>query len=70
MSAERKSVIVVGDPGPPGAKMAVLEGDPTKEGIFTMRLLLPDGYGVAPHWHPKVERLTIISGTLNLGTGG
>jgi uncharacterized protein DUF4437 len=60
-------------PGPsslaPGAKMAVLEGDPAKEGMFTMRLLLPDGYRVNPHWHPKTERLTIISGTLNLGTG-
>src|SRR5262245_19006386 len=54
---------------PPGAKMAVLEGDPAKEGFFTMRLLMPDGYRVAPHWHPKVERLTIISGTVNLGTG-
>ncbi len=53
----------------PGAKVAVLEGDLAKEGFFTMRLLLPDGYRVAPHWHPKVERLTIISGTLNLGTG-
>jgi len=61
------------EPGPsslaPGAKMAVLEGDPTKEGFFTMRLLLPDGYRVNPHWHPQTERLTIISGTLNLGTG-
>ena len=60
-------------PGPsslaPGAKMAILDGDPSKEGFFTMRLLLPDGYRVAPHWHPKVERLTIISGALNLGTG-
>ena len=60
-------------PGPsslaPGAKMAVLEGDPAKEGFFTMRLLLPDGYRVNPHWHPKTERLTIISGMLNLGTG-
>ena len=54
---------------PAGAKVAVLEGDPSKDGFFTMRLLLPDGYRVAPHWHPKVERLTIISGTLNLGTG-
>ena len=53
----------------PGAKVAILEGDPSKDGFFTMRLLLPDGYRVASHWHPKVERLTIISGTLNLGTG-
>jgi hypothetical protein len=53
----------------PGARMAILEGDPTKEGFFTMRLELPDGYRVFPHWHPKTERLTIISGILNLGTG-
>ena len=53
----------------PGAKMAILEGDPSKDGFFTMRLRLPDGYRVAPHWHPKAERLTIISGTVNLGTG-
>ena len=39
----------------PGAKVAILEGDPSKEGFFTMRLLLPDGYRVAPHWHPRVE---------------
>lgn len=54
---------------PAGAKLAVLEGDPTKEGFFTMRLFLPDGYRVAPHWHPKVEHVTVISGTFNLGMG-
>lgn len=53
----------------PGAKIAVLEGDPAKEGFFTMRLLLPDGYRVDPHWHPKAERVTVISGTLHLGHG-
>ncbi len=54
---------------PPGAKMAILEGDPAKEGFFTMRLKLPDGYRVFPHWHPRTERLTIIQGIVNLGTG-
>jgi len=53
----------------PGAKMAILEGDPEREGFFTMRLKLPDGYRVLPHWHPKTERLTIIQGVVNLGTG-
>jgi hypothetical protein len=52
----------------PGAKMAILEGDPAQEGFFTMRLKLPDGYRVLPHWHPRTERLTIIQGVLNLGT--
>ena len=53
----------------PGAKMAILEGDPAKEGLFTMRLKLPDGFRVFPHWHPKTERLTVIQGIVNLGTG-
>ncbi len=54
---------------PPGAKAAVLDGDPKKEGIFTMRLKLPSGYKVAPHWHPVDERLTVISGAFHLGLG-
>ncbi len=59
--------------GPPslrkGAAMAVLEGDPAREGVFTMRLRLPDGFEVAPHWHTQIEHVTIISGTLNFGMG-
>lgn len=54
---------------PVGAKFAVLEGDPAKEGFFTMRLWLPDGFKIPPHWHPKVEHVTVISGTFNLGMG-
>lgn len=54
---------------PAGAKYAVLEGDPAKEGFFTMRLSLPDGYIVPPHMHPKVEHVTVISGSFNLGMG-
>ena len=40
---------------PPGAKMAVLEGDPTKEGPFVVRFQFPEGYHVPPHTHPKTE---------------
>ncbi|MFN2492587.1 MAG: cupin domain-containing protein [Pyrinomonadaceae bacterium] len=54
---------------PAGAKVAVLEGDPAKKGFFTMRLWLPDGFTVPPHWHPKVEHVTVISGTFNVGMG-
>jgi hypothetical protein len=53
----------------PGVKMAVLDGDPTKSGPFCMRLRLPDGYRVMPHWHPMTERVTVLSGTLQLGFG-
>jgi quercetin dioxygenase-like cupin family protein len=54
---------------PPGAKLAVLEGDPAKDGPFTMRLMMPDGYRIPPHTHPKVEHVTVITGTFNLGMG-
>jgi anti-sigma factor ChrR (cupin superfamily) len=54
---------------PPGAKAAILEGDPTKEGPFTLRLRVPDGYRVPPHWHSKAEHITVLSGTFYLGTG-
>jgi hypothetical protein len=49
--------------------MAVLEGDPKREGIFTIRLKFPSNYRIKPHWHPAVERATIISGTLYFGHG-
>ena len=54
---------------PTGAKLAVLEGDPTKKGPFTIRLQMPDGYKVMPHTHPTAEKVTIISGTAFLGMG-
>jgi hypothetical protein len=54
---------------PPGSKFVVLEGDPAKPGFFCMRAKLPDGYKIPPHFHPGVERVTILSGTLHLGSG-
>jgi quercetin dioxygenase-like cupin family protein len=60
-------------PGPPslpkGAQIAVLEGDPTKEGPFVFRVKVPDGYRIPPHTHPKTERVTVIAGTFNIGMG-
>jgi quercetin dioxygenase-like cupin family protein len=54
---------------PAGAKVAVLEGDPTKEGPFVVRFQFPDGYHIPPHTHPKTERVTVLSGNLYLATG-
>ena len=54
---------------PAGAKLAVLAGDPGAEGPFTIRASFPDGYRIAPHWHPTIENLTVISGTFHVGTG-
>ena len=54
---------------PPGAEAAVLFGDPSKEGLFALRLKLPQGYRVPPHTHPVDEVVTVISGTFGLGMG-
>ncbi len=54
---------------PAGASIAILEGDPTKEGPFVFRVKVPDGFRIPPHTHPKMERVTVISGTFNLGMG-
>ena len=54
---------------PPGAKIAILEGDPAKAGPFVFRVKLPDGYKVPPHTHPKPERVTVLSGSFHLGMG-
>jgi quercetin dioxygenase-like cupin family protein len=59
-----------GPPGlPPGAKMAVLSGDPAKKGLFTVRLQVQAGYKVPPHTHPSAEHVTVISGVLYVGAG-
>jgi hypothetical protein len=53
----------------PGAQFAVLAGDPGKPGPFTIRLKLPDGYRVMPHWHPTAENVTVLSGEFHVGMG-
>ena len=55
---------------PPGAQLAVLEGDPSKAGSsFAIRAKFPDGYRVPPHWHPTDERVLVLEGTLGVGLG-
>jgi hypothetical protein len=54
----------------PGAQLAVLEGNPgASSGDYTVRLKMPDGYRIAPHWHPQRENVTVISGTFKVGMG-
>lgn len=53
----------------PGAKMAVLSGNPSGTGEFVVRLKMPDGYKIMPHWHPTQENVTVISGELRVAMG-
>ena len=53
----------------PGAKMAVLQGNPGAAGPYTVRLKMPDGNRIMPHSHPTTQNVTVISGTFHLGMG-
>ncbi len=54
---------------PAGAELAVLQGDPAKPELFTVRLRMPSGYKIMPHFHPTDESLTVIDGTFMVGMG-
>lgn len=48
---------------PKGAQIAVLHGDPSKPGLFTLRVKLPANYKLPVHSHPDERVRTIIAGT-------
>ncbi len=52
-----------------GSEYAVLYGDPGGDGVFAMRLKLPDGFHIAPHVHQQPEIVTVISGAFRIGMG-
>ena len=54
---------------PPGAQIAVIEGKMNEKGPITARIKLPADYRIPAHWHPGVERVTVLSGTFNYGMG-
>jgi mannose-6-phosphate isomerase-like protein (cupin superfamily) len=54
---------------PPGAQLAVLEGNPMGPGPYTMRLKMPDGYKIPPHHHLRREHVPVISGAFKVGMG-
>jgi hypothetical protein len=51
-------------PSPPaGAAAAGLSGDMSKKGSeFTVRLRVPDGWKIPPHFHPAEEHVTVLQG--------
>ncbi len=54
---------------PKGAKSALLVGDPTKAGVFIVRLKFPPNYPIPAHTHPFTEVITVLSGKLGNGMG-
>jgi quercetin dioxygenase-like cupin family protein len=54
---------------PAGAKFAMLAGDPGAKGLITVRIKMPAGYKVPPHYHPTDEHVTVLAGTIGVGMG-
>jgi quercetin dioxygenase-like cupin family protein len=49
--------------------VAVIAGNPFGTGPFILRLKIPNGYRVMPHWHPTTENVTVISGEFDVAMG-
>jgi quercetin dioxygenase-like cupin family protein len=55
---------------PAGLATAVIAGNPTRSGVYVMRIRLPANFKVPPHSHPDGWRtVTVVSGTLYFGYG-
>ena len=54
---------------PDGCEMAVLEGDPRSETLFTVRFRTHTAFELPPHYHPRHERVTILDGQIGVGFG-
>lgn len=54
---------------PPGALIAVVSGNPTEPGEFTLLVSMPNGYRLPPHFHPSHEHVVVREGTLLVGVG-
>ena len=54
---------------PAGAQAALISGDPSKAVPYVIRVKLPDGYKIPPHWHPTDENVTVIQGTFMAAKG-
>ena len=54
---------------PPSARLAIVVGDPTEPGLYTIRVKVPAGVKLMPHWHPEDRLYTVISGVFYIGLG-
>ena len=54
---------------PPEVRLAILVGDPSKPGPYTIRVKLPSGVKMMPHKHPEDRIYTVMSGVFYIGLG-
>jgi quercetin dioxygenase-like cupin family protein len=56
-------------PGYDGVKFAVIQGDPSKPGVYVIRAKFSPGAMTRPHWHPEDRFVTVLQGTWWAGEG-
>ena len=54
---------------PPSVRLAVVVGEPTEPGPYVIRVKVPSGVKLMPHWHPEDRVYTVISGVFYIGLG-
>lgn len=54
---------------PPDVRVAILVGDPARDGPYTIRVRVPHGVKMMPHLHPEDRVYTVISGVFYIGLG-
>jgi quercetin dioxygenase-like cupin family protein len=54
---------------PPSVRLAVVVGQPSEAGPYTIRVKAPHGAKLMPHRHPEDRVYTVISGVFYIGLG-
>ncbi len=54
---------------PPSVRLAVVVGQPSGKGPYTIRVKVPHGVKLMPHRHPEDRVYTVISGVFYIGLG-
>lgn len=54
---------------PPSVRLAVVVGQPSDSGPYTIRVKVPHGVKLMPHRHPEDRVYTVISGVFYIGLG-
>ncbi|MFE3281333.1 cupin domain-containing protein [Nocardia sp. NPDC059239] len=52
-----------------GIQVMNVHGDPSKPGIYVIRIKWPPNVMSLPHCHPEDRHITVLSGTWHSGTG-
>jgi hypothetical protein len=54
---------------PAAARLAIVVGQPGEPGPYVIRVKVPSGVKLMPHWHPEDRVYTVISSVFYIGLG-